>query len=129
MKALNANQDPVLIVEDHADTAEMLRRLLARNGFAADVAMNAAEAIEKLERQRPTCLILDETMPGMTGLELMRHIQAHPKHREIPVLFYSAAFDAQKQAQAKAMGAKGWFIKGVSRLPDLVEQVKEVRGN
>jgi CheY-like chemotaxis protein len=129
MKPTEAIQDSVLIVEDHADTAEMLRRLLVRNGFKADVANSAGEAIEMMDRQRPTCLILDETMPGMTGLDLMRHMSNDPQHREIPVLFYSAAFDAQKQATAKALGARGWFIKGVSRLPDLVDEVKATRGN
>jgi DNA-binding response OmpR family regulator len=119
-----ADPHTVLIVEDHADTAEMLRRFLVRNGMGAEVALDAEMAMSAMARSRPSCVILDETMPGRTGLELLRRLREHPAYRDLPVLFYSAAFDWRKQAEARSLGAKGWFIKGVSRLPDLMEQVR-----
>jgi putative two-component system response regulator len=118
-----ASQYPILIVEDHADTAEMLRRYLARRGLAVDVAGSGSEALRFLADKKPSCMILDETMPGMSGLDLLRRIQAEPEHRDIPVFFYSAAFEQRKQAEAATLGAKGWFIKGISRLDDLMQQI------
>jgi CheY-like chemotaxis protein len=115
---------PVLIVEDHADTAEMLRRFLGRNGVAAEVASGAEVALTALAQRTPSCLILDETMPGTTGLELLRRLRQNPVHRDLPVVFYSAAFDWGKQVEARALGARGWLVKGVSRLSDLMEQVR-----
>jgi CheY-like chemotaxis protein len=113
----------ILIVEDHADTAEMLRRYLHRNGYEAEVVPNAAAALSSLASHRPACMILDQTMPGMTGLDLMRQLQANPTVSDIPVYFYSAAFDQGKQIEARSLGAKGWYIKGISRLTDLMDHV------
>jgi CheY-like chemotaxis protein len=109
---------PVLIVEDHHDTAEMLRRFLTRRGQPADIAEDAATALAKLQTQRPSCLLLDESIPGMTGLQLLRTLRQHPEYQSLPAVFYSAHHDADKQAAAQALGA-AWFIKGISRLEDL----------
>jgi two-component system chemotaxis response regulator CheY len=119
----------VLIVEDHADTAEMLRRFLARNGMRAEVVLDPWDALSTIARRRPACVILDETMPGVTGLGLLKQMREFPEFRDIPVVFYSAAFDSRKQEEARQLGAKGWFIKGVSRLPDLMQQVKAAAGS
>lgn len=116
-------QSSVLIVEDHADTAEMLRRYLARKGYTAEVAPNGAAALNVMSSRRPKCVILDETMPGLTGLDVLKKLQSSPEGREIPVFFYSAAFDRRKQQEAEALGARGWFVKGISRLNDLMDNV------
>lgn len=118
----------VLIVDDHADTAEMLRRYLARKGLVADVAPDGREALDLVSRRRPTCVILDETMPGMTGLDVLRRLKESPEGRRIPVFFYSAVFDHGKQLEAEALGALGWYVKGVSRLNDLMDNVIAVAG-
>jgi DNA-binding response OmpR family regulator len=118
-----AARTSILIVEDHADTAEMLRRFLARAGFAAETAAGGREALEVLSDNRPVCVILDETMPDMTGLDLLRQLRARPEMKETPVFFYSATYDWRKQMEAEALGAKAWFVKGVSRLEDLLKQI------
>ena len=123
-----ASKCAVLIVEDHADTADLLRNFLARNGVESEVVAHGMEALEFMERERPRCLIVDQTMPVMDGLELMRQLQARPEYRGIPVVFYSAAYDWRKQMEAEALGAKGWYIKGVSSLKEVVGKVMEYCG-
>jgi CheY-like chemotaxis protein len=113
----------VLIVEDHADTADMLRSHLKRKGFNADIVDNGQAALEYLELHRPRCLIVDEGMPIMNGLALLRQLQARPELRHLPVIFYSGAFDWRKQMEAEALGAKAWFIKGVTNLKDVMQSV------
>ena len=120
-----ASQCAVLIVEDHVDTADMLRRFLRRNHFSAEVVYGGMAALEFLERGQPRCVIIDEMMPDMTGLDLLRQLKARPEYRHIPAFFYSANFDWRKQMEAEALGAKAWFIKGVSNLKDLIEKVME----
>jgi two-component system chemotaxis response regulator CheY len=118
-----ASQCVVLIVEDHADTAQMLARHLARRGIPAEAVENALAAMDFLDVIKPACMIVDETMPGMSGLDLLRQLQARPEWREIPVFFYSAAYDWRKQMEAEALGAKAWFVKGITRLDDLMSDV------
>jgi len=113
----------VLIVEDHADTADMLRNHLKRKGYDAETVDNGMAALEFLERQRPKVLLIDESMPVMNGLTLLRQLQARPEYRHIPVVFYSGAYDWRKQMEAEALGAKAWFIKGVTSLQDVMTKV------
>jgi CheY-like chemotaxis protein len=115
----------ILIVEDHPDTAEMLRLYLGRHGMHADVAPTGPAALELLSHHRPRCMIVDETMPEMTGLEFVRHCRQHPDYHDIPVVFYSAAFERRKQAEAASLGATAWYIKGISRLEDLRSHVAD----
>ncbi len=108
---LSATQRPI------EDVAQFLVGRANRPGkdlFDAEAAPTA---------QAPSCLIVDQTMPGMTGLDLMRALHGDPEVADIPVYFYSAAFDQGKQREAQSLGAKGWYIKGISRLSDLMDNV------
>jgi CheY-like chemotaxis protein len=118
-----ASKCSVLIVEDHFDTADMLRQYLRRQGVDAEVVGDGMAALEYLEQGTPRCLILDEGMPGMTGLELLRQLKARPEYRGLPVYFYSAAYEWRKQMEAEALGAQGWYIKGVTKLQDMMARV------
>ena len=120
-----ASSCAVLIVEDHSDTAEMLRNYLGRRGLKAESVSDGIEALEFLERNGlPHCLIVDWGMPRMDGLELLRQMKARPLYKGVPVLFYSATFEWRKQMEAEALGASGWYIKGVSNLKELAEKVQ-----
>lgn len=118
-----ASKCAVLIVEDHLDTAELLRAYFKRKGLEVETVSDGMEALEFLERDVPRCIVSDESMPRMGGLDLLRQLQARPEYKGIPVLFYSAAFDWRKQMEAEALGAKGWYIKGVSSLKELAARV------
>lgn len=124
-----ASKCAVLVVDDHADTADLLRTYFQRRGLDVESVEDGMAALEFLEQHTPQVIVLDESMPRMGGLELMRQLQARPEYREIPVVFYSAAYDWRKQMEAEALGAKGWFIKGVSRLSELMDRVTEWCGD
>jgi DNA-binding response OmpR family regulator len=118
-----ASQTSILIVDDHRDTADMIRRFLGRKNIACEVVENASDAMSLIGTKRPLCIILDEWMPGTTGLAFLKQLRAHPEYHDVPVVFYSAAFDMNKQTEAESLGAKGWFVKGVARLDDLAAKV------
>lgn len=119
-----ASSCAVLIVEDNFDTAEMLRNFLKRKGLKAETVCDGVAALEYLENGLPRCLIVDFAMPRMDGLELLRQIKARPEYRHLPVIFYSATYDWRKQMEAEAIGAAGWFIKGITSLRELAEVVE-----
>ncbi|HZZ41330.1 MAG TPA: response regulator [Tepidisphaeraceae bacterium] len=123
MLALASSQCAILVVEDHIDTADMLTRYIRRKQFTVEAVYGGMEALEFLEKQQPQCMIVDETMPDMSGLDLLRQIKARPEYSGISVFFYSANYDWRKQMEAEALGAMGWYIKGVSSLKDLMTEV------
>jgi CheY-like chemotaxis protein len=120
----------VLVAEDHDDTGEMIRRALARRGVVAEIVGSAAALLERLEHAAPPrCIVLDEEMPGMTGLSLYRQLVARPEWKDIPVFFYTASYDARKQAEAEQLGARAWFVKGVTRMADLIQPIVDICGD
>jgi CheY-like chemotaxis protein len=85
----------VLVVEDHADSRELLAEFLEALGYDVDVAGNGVEALERLRgAPLPAAMLLDLMMPVMSGWELMRHVRADPSLCSLPVMVVSGAGDA-----------------------------------
>ncbi|MBF5046012.1 response regulator [Aggregicoccus sp. 17bor-14] len=69
----------VLVVEDHADSRELLVDFLEMQGYAVDVALHGLEALARLRAgPRPDVVLLDLMMPRLTGWELMEHVRDEP---------------------------------------------------
>src|SRR5258707_244458 len=83
----------VLIVDDHHDTCEALQRMLQARGINAQFALDAASAMQHMKNELPQVVILDDMMPGKTGMELLKDIKTDPLLSDVPVIFYSAVFD------------------------------------
>jgi len=81
----------VLIVDDDPDCAEALSDTLQDVGYQASTAASAMDALRYLKSERrPSVIILDLLMPGMTGEEFLEQRQADPLLAEIPVIVLSA---------------------------------------
>jgi CheY-like chemotaxis protein len=80
----------VLIVEDDADIRETLAELLAGAGYAVETAGNGAEAIAQLRRVAPQLILLDLSMPVMSGQQFRSQQLADPAIAGIPTVVMSA---------------------------------------
>lgn len=118
----------ILLVDDHAVVREGYRRLLERR---ADLrieaeAGTAEEALQQLRGLTPDLIVLDLSLPGMSGIELTRRIlQRWPEAR---ILAFSMRRDPLFAAQAIRAGALGYITKSSS--PDILIQAvyKVARG-
>lgn len=85
--AANGSSKPrVLIVDDNADAANSLGRLLTILGHDTFVVNDGRSAINQLESFRPAVVLLDLGMPGMDGLETAEHIKAHPAGASVALI-------------------------------------------
>jgi CheY-like chemotaxis protein len=106
MPALVGN---VLIVEDDPETREMLRQLLAMEGFHTVAAEDGLEALHLLRIVRhrapeaPCLVLLDLKMPRLGGNEFRRAQLGDPTVANVPIAVMSGAYDLEQRAQA--MGA------------------------
>jgi CheY-like chemotaxis protein len=66
---------PVLVVEDHDDTREMVELILRLDGYTVCTARDGAEALELTEREMPCLILLDVTMPVMDGITFARKMR------------------------------------------------------
>lgn len=79
----------VLIVEDHAETAELLRVHLEDLGFSSLLAHTAHEGLKLAQRHRPDLICLDILLPDLDGWELMEQLRQIPEFSETPILVVS----------------------------------------
>src|SRR5687767_7217416 len=105
----------ILIVDDYADGAEALCRLLTAHGYRCAGANGGREAIALIRAappEDPLLVILDEMMPELNGIEVLRLLRDDPQTAHVPVILYSAGLNVGKREEAMALGARDWMLKG-----------------
>ena len=86
------SQPTILIVEDDADTRDMIGRFLELEGYAVETAANGRQALDRLDAGARACVILlDLMMPVMDGWEFRRIQVSHSTLSKIPFMVFSAA--------------------------------------
>jgi CheY-like chemotaxis protein len=85
-KAIQPSAGEVLVVDDDADTRELVTRSLRRAGFSAAEARDGEEALLRARVSPPALIILDLMMPGMDGFEVMRRLRAENIRSPVVVL-------------------------------------------
>ena len=76
----------VLVVEDEASLATMLRYNLERQGFRVEEAVDGQEALTRIAEAVPDIVLLDWMLPVMSGIEVCRQIRRRPATRDLPVI-------------------------------------------
>jgi CheY-like chemotaxis protein len=99
------NRARILVVDDDAHGAESLSALLRARGCAVEWAANGESALAKLPLMAPDLLVVDEYMPGITGLEVVGRLREQAEFRGLPVLLLTAADDAAFAALRERLGA------------------------
>lgn len=81
----------ILAVDDNPDALALLRLLLRREGFEVITVASGSEALQFMQQHfLPDLVITDYSMPGMTGLELCKHLRSQPETCHIPIFLHSA---------------------------------------
>jgi PAS domain S-box-containing protein len=93
----------ILVADDNADAAELLRDLLARHGHTVDVVGNGHAALEAAARVKPDVALLDIGMPGLNGHDVARRLRAQPATRATRLVALSGwGTDADRARSADA---------------------------
>ncbi len=79
----------VAIVEDNADNQLLLEAML-EGRYATEAYDNGAEALDGLPRSRPDVVLLDISLPGMDGVEVLRRLRTDPGLGQVPVIALTA---------------------------------------
>ncbi|BDU74304.1 response regulator [Mesoterricola silvestris] len=112
----------ILIVEDDALTASLLRGTLAREGHEITLAGDGLAALRILEEDASfATVLLDRLMPGMDGLQVLRHMKATPALREIPVVLETSMDSDSDVREGLKAGALHYLVKPLD--PRMVAQV------
>lgn len=101
----------VLVVEDEAALATMLRYNLERQGYRVDEAGDGQEAMTRISEVQPDLVLLDWMLPVMSGIEVCRQIRRRPETRDLPVIMVTARTDDQDAVRGLNTGADDYITK------------------
>ncbi len=103
------SQNRILIVDDAADTLEILQRNLDSAGYVVFSATSVAEAIRFLDTTQVDLVITDIKMPGESGLDLVRHVRENLRATEVMVITGYAS--VRGAVEAVKIGAEEYLAK------------------
>jgi len=115
----------VMIVEEEAALAEMLRYNLEAEGFSVVTAETGEEAELLLAEEKPDLIVLDWMLPQVSGIELCRRFRTRQDTRSIPIIMLTARGEEADRVRGLSTGADDYVTKPFS-LPELMARVRSI---
>ena len=101
----------IMIVDDQPANLKLLEDMLGPLGYAVRSFPRGRLALAAVHQRAPDLILLDITMPEMTGFEVCRQLKSSPELYKIPVIFLSALSDAEDKVNAFRCGGADYITK------------------
>jgi two-component system phosphate regulon response regulator PhoB len=112
----------IMIVEDEADLALMMRYNLEAEGFRVLTAASGDEAATAMRETIPDLILLDWMLPGLSGIELCRRWRAREETARVPIIMTTARGEEEERVRGLATGADDYVVKPFS-IPELLARI------
>jgi PAS domain S-box-containing protein len=120
---LEPRGQPVLVVDDDRDYAQLLKRLLERQGFSVELAHDGDDALRKILSKRYQLVILDKNLPKRSGLDVLQEMRNSRSLHRVPVIVISGSAHAEEaEHTAQILGAKKFLSKKLAP-QSIVEEI------
>ena len=104
----------ILLVEDDAETAELIAEDLQERGYIVSIANDGHSGLSAILKTDPDLVLCDINMPGMSGFEVMEQLVAlAPSHEAAPFVFLTARSDRDSELKGRRLGADDYVTKPV----------------
>jgi two-component system phosphate regulon response regulator PhoB len=104
----------VLVVDDEPDIVALVAYHLAKAGYRVATASSGTDALESARRERPSLIVLDLMLPGMSGYEVLEQLRANDATRDVAVLMLTARREESDRIQGLSLGADDYLTKPFS---------------
>ena len=121
--ALEVKKSTILYVEDNPDNRSLIRRVLEAETYAVVEAINAQQALEKLENNNIDLVLMDINMPDMDGYTLTSKIKAIQKFSKIPIVAVTANVMRGDREKSLGAGCDGYIQKPID-IDTLSQQIE-----
>jgi DNA-binding NarL/FixJ family response regulator len=118
----------ILIVDDDADTRDMLRAALLGADMQPIIAADGTSALEILRALVPDLILLDAVMPGLDGFDTCSAIKAMPEVAHVPVMFMTGLTETEHVVRALSGGCVDYVTKPII-LDELIARIRVHLGN
>jgi len=113
----------ILFVDDDEFMLETYEKIISLFGHQAILAETAEVAFERIEKQQPDMIVLDNHLPDVEGIDVLKALRSNPSTANVPVVMISASSDMIAM-QAKSAGAQ-YFLSKPFFPEDLIEILEE----
>ncbi len=111
VKPMTEPQAKILIVDDEPKNVKLLEAFLIPGGHQVIKASNGEEALQQVQQEKPDLILLDVMMPMMDGYEVLKHLKADGRWRDVPVIMISALDDIKSVVRCIERGAEDYLPK------------------
>jgi CheY-like chemotaxis protein len=101
----------ILVVDDDATFAEMMRSSVDTDKYAVEAALDGVEGLEKMKKFMPDIILLDIKMPKMNGFEFLKMVNDTYGQNKIPVIITSNDSTLEKISEGMELGIRGYIVK------------------
>jgi DNA-binding response OmpR family regulator len=101
----------ILVCDDDRVISHLISSRLMKAGAQVQIAYDAMQAMMMTVRIIPDAVVLDLSMPGGNGLDVLRRLKASPRTSQVPVLVISGTVHPEQKAEAARCGAARFFPK------------------
>ncbi len=105
----------ILVIDDGPDNRMLLEALLGRAGYRVLLAEDGEQGLRLLEREVPSLILLDYSMPGLSGPQVAKRIRGQERTAAIPIILLTASTEEDHIEQAFAAGADDYVTKPFDR--------------
>ncbi|MEN9306952.1 MAG: hypothetical protein RL173_884 [Fibrobacterota bacterium] len=120
MKATDAM---ILVVDDDPDFRESIGDLLGENGYEYLLAGSSPQALEFASRQKISMCLLDVSMPGVDGIQLLRYFRSRHVFRLLPVIVITAGVRMEAVQNLLKLGVRDVMLKSKFPVNELLEMI------
>jgi CheY-like chemotaxis protein len=116
----------ILYIEDDFFIGDLYRRQLLQAGYVVDIVQDGKSGLEQALRGNYNLILLDVMLPGMDGIEILKHLKTEPSTQKIPIVMLSNLAQDSVMQESKTLGAEAYWIKDQMLPAQLVEEVNNI---
>lgn len=128
LRGSNYHHRKILVVDDIEYVLQSISRTLSAEGFSVFTAKRGSEALLKYMDCKPDLITVDQKLPDMTGLQLIRRLQQRHADHSPGIVFISSVYDRDEIASIMQEGIDSYLMKPFKK-EKLLSTVREVLYN
>lgn len=114
MNPAPSTADRILVVDDETEIVALVAYHLAKTGYRVSTASSGQDALELARRERPSLIVLDLMLPGMSGFDVLEQLRLDESTRDIAVIMLMARREEPDRIRGLSLGADDYLTKPFS---------------
>ena len=116
----------ILVIDDEQMILRMAGFMLKKAGYSSLTAESGAEGISLMREQMPAAVLIDNEMPGMSGLEVLEAVKSDSVLAGIPVCIMTGTLTEELKEKAVSLGAIGCISKPL-KAPEVMDMLEKAK--